>query len=82
MMTDTTSQYRNALHCAAVVLKNEGELFFVSRAPNFDAHASPRAGPLAFYKGFTMCFLRLWPHSVLSLLAFERLRNLAGIAPI
>lgn len=39
-------------------------------------------GPLAFYRGFTMSFLRLWPHSVLSLLVFEQLRKLSGINPI
>lgn len=36
-MNDKASLYRNAIHCAGSVLKNEG--------------------PLAFYKGFTMCFL-------------------------
>ncbi|KAJ3176545.1 hypothetical protein HDU87_005239 [Geranomyces variabilis] len=39
-------------------------------------------GVFAFYRGFAMSFLRLWPHSVLSLLAFEQLRKLSGIAPI
>lgn len=39
-------------------------------------------GPLALYKGFTMCWLRLWPHSVVSLLAFEKLRQVAGLRPI
>ncbi|KAM0792673.1 hypothetical protein ACM66B_002453 [Microbotryomycetes sp. NB124-2] len=62
MMSSEGGKYRNALHCTAVILKNEG--------------------PLAFYKGFTMCFLRLWPHSVLSLLFFENLRRLAGVKPI
>ncbi|KAI5481381.1 hypothetical protein MNV49_005003 [Pseudohyphozyma bogoriensis] len=62
MMTDTTKQYKNAFHCTALILKNEG--------------------PLALYKGFTMCFLRLWPHSVISLLVFEQLRRLSGLAPI
>ncbi|KAK4050038.1 hypothetical protein OIO90_005228 [Microbotryomycetes sp. JL221] len=62
MMSSQGSNYRNALHCTASILKNEG--------------------PLAFYKGFTMCFLRLWPHSVLSLLVFEQLRRATGIAPI
>ncbi|KAJ3150547.1 hypothetical protein HDU89_002953 [Geranomyces variabilis] len=39
-------------------------------------------GVFAFYRGFAMSFVRLWPHSVLSLLAFEQLRKLSGIAPI
>ncbi|GAA5895126.1 uncharacterized protein JCM6883_002327 [Sporobolomyces salmoneus] len=39
-------------------------------------------GPFAFYKGFSMCFLRLWPHSILSLLVFEQLRKNLGLAPI
>lgn len=39
-------------------------------------------GPLALYSGATMCFLRLWPQSVLSLLVFEYTRKAAGIAPI
>jgi len=62
VMADNVGKYKNALHCAAMVLKNDG--------------------PRAFYKGFTMCFLRLWPHSVISLLVFEQLRKLSGIAPI
>ncbi|KAM0750705.1 mitochondrial carrier [Meredithblackwellia eburnea MCA 4105] len=62
LMNDSTRQYSNALHCAALILKNEG--------------------PAAFYKGFTMCFLRLWPHSVISLLTFEQLRKVAGLKPI
>ncbi|GJN88142.1 hypothetical protein Rhopal_001098-T1 [Rhodotorula paludigena] len=62
MMTDKTGQYRNALHCAALLLKNEG--------------------PLAYYKGFSMCFWRLWPHSLLSLVVFEQLRKGFGMAAI
>ncbi|CEQ39223.1 SPOSA6832_00734 [Sporobolomyces salmonicolor] len=62
LMSDKTSQYRNAVHCAAMLLKDEG--------------------PRAFYKGFTMCFLRLWPHSIVSLLVFEQLRRGLGMAPI
>lgn len=62
MMSDQTGTYRNAIHCAGTVLKQEG--------------------PFVFFRGFSMCFLRLWPHSVLSLLVFEQLRKLTGIAPI
>ncbi|BGP53618.1 hypothetical protein JCM8202v2_001185 [Rhodotorula sphaerocarpa] len=62
MMTDSSGTYRNALHCAATTLKNEG--------------------PLAFYKGFSMCFWRLWPHSIVSLLVFEQLRALVGMKPL
>ncbi|POY72932.1 hypothetical protein BMF94_4008 [Rhodotorula taiwanensis] len=62
MMTDSTGQYRSAMHCAALLLKNEG--------------------PLAFYKGFSMCFWRLWPHSIVSLLVFEQLRLLVGMKPL
>jgi len=39
-------------------------------------------GPLALYKGFVMCFLRLWPHTVLSLIVFENLRKFAGLRPV
>ncbi|GAA5913436.1 hypothetical protein JCM5296_003632 [Sporobolomyces johnsonii] len=62
LMSDKTGQYRNAVQCAAMLLKDEG--------------------PRAFYKGFTMCFLRLWPHSIVSLLVFEQLRRGLGMAPI
>lgn len=62
MMTDSRGRYRNSLHCAALLLKNEG--------------------PLAFYKGFSMCFWRLWPHSIVSLLVFEQLRALVGMKPL
>ncbi|GAA6063156.1 hypothetical protein JCM10212_006314 [Sporobolomyces blumeae] len=62
IMSDKTGRYRNAVQCAALLLKDEG--------------------PRAFYKGFTMCFLRLWPHSIVSLLVFEQLRRGLGMAPI
>ncbi|GAA5854756.1 hypothetical protein JCM8547_004060 [Rhodosporidiobolus lusitaniae] len=62
MMTDKTGQYSNAIHCAALLLKNEG--------------------PLAFMKGFSMCFARLWPHSLVSLVVFEQLRKATGMAPV
>ncbi|BGP18780.1 hypothetical protein JCM10213v2_006860 [Rhodosporidiobolus nylandii] len=62
MMTDKTGQYRNALHCAGLLLKNEG--------------------PLACMKGFSMCFARLWPHSLVSLVVFEQLRKAVGMAPV
>ncbi|KAF9942863.1 hypothetical protein BGZ67_009957 [Mortierella alpina] len=34
-----------------------------------------REGPLALYKGFSMCWLRLGPHTMLSLMIFEKLRS-------
>lgn len=39
-------------------------------------------GPLAFYKGFFGCWIRLWPHTVISLILFEKLRAGFGLAPI
>ncbi|GAA5910095.1 hypothetical protein JCM6882_006514 [Rhodosporidiobolus microsporus] len=39
-------------------------------------------GPLAFFKGFTMCFTRLWPHSLVSLVVFEQLRKAVGMEAI
>jgi len=39
-------------------------------------------GPLAFWKGFSMCWARLGAHTVLSFVAFERLRVLFGIKPM
>lgn len=39
-------------------------------------------GPTALYKGFAGCFIRLFPHTVLSLMILERLRSLAGLNPI
>lgn len=56
-------------------------LFIIVVHPNAQRPLS-HIGPLAFYKGFTMSFLRLWPHSVLSLLVFEQLRKVAGLNPI
>lgn len=41
-----------------------------------------KEGPLAFYKGFGMCWARLGTHTILSFVAFERLRSLFGIAPM
>ncbi|WOO84217.1 Mitochondrial substrate carrier family protein ucpB [Vanrija pseudolonga] len=39
-------------------------------------------GPMAFYKGFIGCWTRLWPHTVISLVIFEKLRAFAGLNPI
>lgn len=39
-------------------------------------------GPLAFYKGFFGCWIRLWPHTVISLVIFEKLRAFVGLKPI
>ncbi|KAI0303464.1 mitochondrial carrier [Multifurca ochricompacta] len=39
-------------------------------------------GPMAFYKGFSMCWARLGAHTVLCFVAFERIRSLFGIAPM
>ncbi|EIM82640.1 mitochondrial carrier [Stereum hirsutum FP-91666 SS1] len=41
-----------------------------------------KEGPKAFYKGFGMCWARLGTHTILSFVAFERLRSLFGIAPM
>ncbi|KAG0019691.1 hypothetical protein BGZ81_009627 [Podila clonocystis] len=41
-----------------------------------------REGPLALYKGFLMCWLRLGPHTMLSLMIFEKLRSFVGIHPV
>jgi solute carrier family 25 protein 14/30 len=41
-----------------------------------------REGPLALYKGFLMCWLRLGPHTMLSLMIFEKLRSFAGLKPV
>ncbi|KAI0318336.1 mitochondrial carrier, partial [Amylostereum chailletii] len=39
-----------------------------------------KEGPMAFYKGFGMCWARLGAHTVLTFVAFERLRSALGIA--
>ncbi|KAG9319701.1 hypothetical protein KVV02_007001 [Mortierella alpina] len=41
-----------------------------------------REGPLALYKGFSMCWLRLGPHTMLSLMIFEKLRSWVGLNPV
>ncbi|KAF9967367.1 hypothetical protein BGZ70_009829 [Mortierella alpina] len=41
-----------------------------------------REGPLALYKGFSMCWLRLGPHTMLSLMIFEKLRSWVGLNPL
>ncbi|KAG0291768.1 hypothetical protein BGZ96_004847 [Linnemannia gamsii] len=41
-----------------------------------------REGPMALYKGFLMCWLRLGPHTMLSLIIFEKLRSLVGLNPV
>ncbi|KAG0216427.1 hypothetical protein BGX31_000610 [Mortierella sp. GBA43] len=39
-------------------------------------------GPMALYKGFSMCWLRLGPHTMLSLMIFEKLRSFVGLNPV
>jgi len=39
-------------------------------------------GPLAFYKGFGMCWARLGLHTVLTFVVFERLRLLFGVGAL
>ncbi|KAG0267778.1 hypothetical protein DFQ27_008275 [Actinomortierella ambigua] len=39
-------------------------------------------GPLALYKGFLACWMRLGPHTLLSLMIFEKLRSLVGMNPV
>ncbi|TFK46092.1 mitochondrial carrier [Heliocybe sulcata] len=39
-------------------------------------------GPLAFWKGFGMCWARLGIHTIVSFIAFERIRSLLGISPM
>ncbi|KAK3828145.1 MAG: mitochondrial substrate carrier family protein [Benniella sp.] len=39
-------------------------------------------GPLALYKGFLMCWLRLGPHTMMSLMIFEKLRSFVGLNPV
>ncbi|KAH9832315.1 mitochondrial carrier [Rhodofomes roseus] len=41
-----------------------------------------REGPLAFYKGFGMCWARLGLHTVLTFVVFERLRFLFGVGAL
>jgi len=41
-----------------------------------------KEGPMAFYKGFGMCWGRLGAHTIVSFLAFEKLRDLLGIDPM
>ncbi|KAK4693985.1 hypothetical protein P7C70_g8825, partial [Phenoliferia sp. Uapishka_3] len=72
LMTDFPGVFREGLPTHLVASGIAGFCCSLASSP----------GPLSFYKGFTMCFLRLWPHSVLSLLAFEQLRRISGIKPI
>lgn len=39
-------------------------------------------GPMAFYKGATVAWLRLGPHTVTTFMTFEAMRHLAGLQPI
>ena len=39
-------------------------------------------GPMAFYKGFSMCWARLGTHTMVSFLVFEQLRKLFGVDPL
>ncbi|KAG8779760.1 hypothetical protein FRC12_023858 [Ceratobasidium sp. 428] len=38
--------------------------------------------PLAFYKGFGMCWMRLGSHTTLTLILYEQLRAWAGVRPM
>jgi hypothetical protein len=39
-------------------------------------------GPLSIYKGFTMNWLRIGPHTITTFVIFERLRQWAGLEPV
>ncbi|KAG8686528.1 hypothetical protein FRC08_012468 [Ceratobasidium sp. 394] len=39
-------------------------------------------GPLGYYKGFGMCWIRLGSHTTLTLLLYEQLRAWAGVRPM
>ncbi|CCO36436.1 Mitochondrial substrate carrier family protein ucpB AltName: Full=Solute carrier family 25 member 30 homolog [Rhizoctonia solani AG-1 IB] len=41
-----------------------------------------KEGPLAYYKGFGMCWIRLGSHTTLTLLLYEQLRAWAGVKPL
>ncbi|CAE6427480.1 unnamed protein product [Rhizoctonia solani] len=41
-----------------------------------------KEGPLAYYKGFSMCWVRLGSHTTLTLLLYEQLRAWAGVNPM
>jgi hypothetical protein len=81
--SDKERRYKGVFDCVRVMLKNEG--------------------PMAFYKGFGMCWARvswsipqigicsltsnilvvqLGTHTIVSFLAFERIRLLLGISPM
>lgn len=41
-----------------------------------------KEGPMAFYKGFGMCWGRLGTHTIVSFITFEKLRELFGMEPM
>ncbi|CAE6514803.1 unnamed protein product [Rhizoctonia solani] len=41
-----------------------------------------KEGPLAYYKGFGMCWIRIGSHTTLTLLLYEQLRAWAGVRPL
>ncbi|KAF8717735.1 Mitochondrial carrier, partial [Rhizoctonia solani] len=41
-----------------------------------------KEGPLAYYKGFGMCWIRLGSHTTMTLLLYEQLRAWAGVKPL
>ncbi|KDN50771.1 hypothetical protein RSAG8_01269, partial [Rhizoctonia solani AG-8 WAC10335] len=41
-----------------------------------------KEGPLAYYKGFGMCWIRVGTHTTLTLLLYEQLRAWAGVRPL
>ncbi|THH29191.1 hypothetical protein EUX98_g4993 [Antrodiella citrinella] len=51
-------------------------------ALNCAAKIMRNEGPMAFYKGFSMCWGRLGTHTVVSFLVFERIRLLFGVGPL
>ncbi len=40
-----------------------------------------KQGPLAFYKGYIPAFVRLGPHTILTFIFFEQLRQNFGFLP-
>ena len=51
-----------------------------SSAIDCAAKVARAEGPLALYKGFNSQWLRIGPHTTISLMAFEQMRHLVGLA--
>eukprot|EP01130_Rhizamoeba_saxonica_P004558 TRINITY_DN1860_c0_g1_i3.p1 TRINITY_DN1860_c0_g1~~TRINITY_DN1860_c0_g1_i3.p1 ORF type:complete len:158 (-),score=28.60 TRINITY_DN1860_c0_g1_i3:79-552(-) len=61
---------------------NQGGIKIYSGTVDCFAKILKSEGPMGFYKGFIPNWVRIGPHTVVTMMVFEQLRKFAGITPV